>query len=95
MSGSWKVRRDCIEELLGPTRDALEDPQELEYERRFTKGPAGSFKNLIRAANGAKPQIVLRDAVNNDVEIVQAARGALPAADGLPAPGPRPFPHRP
>lgn len=63
MSGSWQARRDCVEQILGATRNALEDLQELEYERRFTKGPSGSFKNLISAADGVKPQIVRRDAV--------------------------------
>ncbi|MFE9240481.1 hypothetical protein [Streptomyces sp. NPDC007007] len=87
MSGSWKARRDCIEQLLGPTRDALEDLQELEYERRFTKGPSGSFKNLIFAADGAKPQIVLRDAVNNDVEIVRNSDNCLVFTDPLPPHG--------
>ncbi|MFJ3106521.1 hypothetical protein [Streptomyces sp. NPDC086835] len=87
MSGSWKARRDCIEQILGPTRDALEDLQELEYERRFTKGPSGSFKNLIFAADGAKPQIVLRDAVNNDVEIVRHADTCLVFTDPLPPHG--------
>lgn len=28
-------------------------------------------KNLIFAANGPKPELVLRDAVNNDIEIVR------------------------
>ncbi len=87
MSGSWKARRDCIEEILGPTRDALEDLQELEYERRFTKGPSGSFKNLIFAADGVKPEIVLRDAVNNEVEIVRHADTCLVFTDPLPPHG--------
>ncbi|MER6503089.1 hypothetical protein ABT218_27910 [Streptomyces sp. NPDC001455] len=58
--------------------------QELEYERRFTKLPSGSFKNLIFAADGPKPQIVLRDAVNNDVEIVRNADNCLVFTDSLP-----------
>ncbi|MEV7077806.1 hypothetical protein AB0N88_04500 [Streptomyces sp. NPDC093516] len=48
-SGGWQARRDCIEQILGPTRDALEDLQELEYERRLNKGPSGALKNLIFA----------------------------------------------
>ncbi|MGP3974457.1 hypothetical protein ACTWQF_10720 [Streptomyces sp. 8N114] len=87
MRGSWQARRDCIEQILGPTRDALEELQELEYERRFTNGPSGSFKNLIFAADGAKPQIVLRDAVNNDVEIVRHADTCLVFTDPLPPHG--------
>ncbi|MGJ3557997.1 hypothetical protein ACR6C2_00075 [Streptomyces sp. INA 01156] len=83
-SGGWQARRDCIEQILGPTRNALEDLQELEYERRFTKGPSGAFKNLIFAADGAKPDLVLRDAVNNEVEIVRHADACLVFTDPLP-----------
>ncbi|MFF7888702.1 hypothetical protein ACH40F_47945 [Streptomyces sp. NPDC020794] len=87
MRNSWQARRDCIEEILGPTRDALEQLQELEYESKFTKGPSGRFKNLIFAADGAKPEIVLRDAVNNDVEIVRNADTCLVFSDPLPPQG--------
>ncbi|CAL9327796.1 hypothetical protein SUDANB106_00009 [Streptomyces sp. enrichment culture] len=87
MSGSWQARRDCVEQILGPTRDALEDLQELEYEQRFSKGPSGSFKNLIFAADGVKPEIVLRDAVNNDVELVRNADSCLVFTDPLPPHG--------
>jgi len=35
------------------------------------KGVAGKVKNLIFAANGPKPEIVLIDSVSNDIQIVQ------------------------
>ncbi len=35
------------------------------------KGVAGKVKNLICAANGPKPEIVLLDSVSNDIQIVQ------------------------
>ncbi|MFE6481769.1 hypothetical protein ACFVGN_02320 [Streptomyces sp. NPDC057757] len=85
--GGWQARRECIEGLLGPTREALEELQEIEYERRFKNGPSGTFKNLIFAAVGPKPKIVLRDAVNNDVEIVQNAENCLVYSDPLSAQG--------
>ena len=85
--GGWQKRRECVEGLLGPTRDALEELEEIEYERRFRKGPTGTFKNLIFAADGPKPKIVLRDAVNNDVEIVQNAEYCLVYSDPLPPHG--------
>ncbi|RPK92269.1 hypothetical protein EES46_09480 [Streptomyces sp. ADI98-10] len=85
--GGWQARRGCIEGLLGPTLQALEDLQEIEYEQRFKNGPRGTFKNLIFAAVGPKPKIVLRDAVNNDVEIVQNAKNCLVYSDPLPAQG--------
>ncbi|MGW5925985.1 hypothetical protein ACWF2L_07015 [Streptomyces anulatus] len=88
--GGWQARRECIEELLGPTRQALEDLQETEYEQRFKNGPRGNFKNLIFAAVGPKPQIVLRDAVSNEVEIVRNADNCLVYKDPLPAAHSRP-----
>ncbi|MFF0067162.1 hypothetical protein ACFYRC_37825 [Streptomyces sp. NPDC005279] len=85
--GGWQARRECVEGILGPTRHALEEWEELEYESRFKKGPTGSFKNLIFAADGEKPEIVLRDAVNNNVEIVRNARTCLVYSDPLPPHG--------
>jgi hypothetical protein len=35
------------------------------------------MKNLIFAADGPKPRIVLRDAINNDLEIVENAESCL------------------
>ncbi|MFD6821461.1 hypothetical protein ACFWC5_13925 [Streptomyces sp. NPDC060085] len=46
-----------------------------------------SFKNLIFAADGANPQIVLRDALNNDVENVRNADTCLVFTDPLPPHG--------
>lgn len=40
-------------------------------------GVAGELKNLIFAADGPKPRIVLRDAVNNVIEIVENAQYCL------------------
>ncbi len=82
-SGGWAARRECVESLLGPARDALEQLEEAEYEAQFKKGPTGRFKNLIFAADGPKPKIVLRDAVNNDVEIVSNADNCLVFTDPL------------
>lgn len=41
------------------------------------KGVSGEMKNLIFAADGPKPKIVLRDAVNNVIEIVENAQHCL------------------
>lgn len=40
-------------------------------------GVRGELKNIIFAAVGAKPKIVLRDALNNDVDIVEGADRCL------------------
>lgn len=50
-------------------------------------GVAGTTKNLIFAANGPKPQIVLRDAMNNDIQIVENAEYCLVYEDPIPAEG--------
>jgi very-short-patch-repair endonuclease len=41
------------------------------------RGVRGAMKNLIFAANGPKPKIVLSDAVNNDLKIVENAEHCL------------------
>ncbi|WP_371786932.1 hypothetical protein [Streptosporangium subroseum] len=45
--------------------------------RRIGSGVRGAMKNLIFAAIGPKPEIVLGDAVNNDLRIVKNERGCL------------------
>ncbi len=57
-----------------------------EYDRQ-TGGVTGTLKNLIFAANGPKPELVLRDAVNNDVEIVRNAEFCLVFDQPLPRDG--------
>jgi very-short-patch-repair endonuclease len=42
-----------------------------------TGGVAGAPKNLIFAADGPKPEIVLSDAINNDIQIVKNAEHCL------------------
>lgn len=44
-------------------------------------------KNLIFAANGPKPELVLRDAVNNDIEIVRNGEYCLVYDQPIPADG--------
>jgi len=45
--------------------------------RRIGSGVRGAMKNLIFAAIGPKPEIVLDDAVNNDLRIVRNEQGCL------------------
>lgn len=44
---------------------------------RAQTGVAGTMKNLIFASTGEKPELIIRDAVNNDVEIVRNADKVL------------------
>lgn len=46
-------------------------------ERLGAHGVAGDLKNLIFSADGPKPRIVLRDAINNVIEIVENAAYCL------------------
>lgn len=54
---------------------------------RAQVGVAGTMKNLIFASVGEKPELVFRDAVNNDVEIVKHADKVLVFDRPLPSSG--------
>lgn len=54
---------------------------------RVQAGVAGTMKNLIFASVGEKPELVFRDAVNNDVEIVKHADKVLVFDRSLPSSG--------
>lgn len=54
---------------------------------RAQAGVAGAMKNLIFASIGEKPELVIRDAVNNDVEIVKHADKVLVFDRALPSSG--------
>ncbi|WP_431929898.1 hypothetical protein [Nonomuraea jabiensis] len=51
------------------------------------RGVDGEFKNLIFAANGPKPKIALRSAINNDLEITENAEYCLTYTRALAAGG--------
>lgn len=54
---------------------------------RALAGVAGAMKNLIFASIGEKPELVFRDAVNNDVEIIKHADKVLVFDRPLPSSG--------
>jgi very-short-patch-repair endonuclease len=54
---------------------------------RAQAGVAGALKNLIFASVGEKPELIFRDAVNNDVEIVKHADKVLIFDRPLPGSG--------
>jgi len=64
------LARKVIEEYGDPTLEQLLAPSGL-------VGVSGELKNLIFAANGPKPRIVLRDAINNIIEITENAEFCL------------------
>lgn len=54
--GGWQARRECIEELLGPTRQALEDLQEAEE----PEAAETLYRRLYRSLGSLPEQTVLR-----------------------------------
>ncbi|AOK06933.1 hypothetical protein LGM90_29145 [Burkholderia sp. AU28942] len=54
---------------------------------RAQAGVAGAMKNLIFASTGEKPELVFRDALNNDVEITKHADKVLVFDRALPSSG--------
>ena len=64
------IARAVAEEYDDPDLVALISPAGL-------RGVDGELKNLIFAANGPKPRIVLQDAINNVIDIVEHADACL------------------
>lgn len=64
------VARRVADEIDAPELLALVD-------RLGPTGVAGDLKNLIFAADGPKPKIVFRDAINNDIDIVENEQHCL------------------
>ena len=65
-----EVARNVVAQFGAPELVAV-------LERLGAHGVAGDLKNLIFAADGPKPRIVLRDAINNVIEIVENAQYCL------------------
>ena len=86
-SGKWRfverrIKHWPLPELLTLARkvaDVYDDDPALNHLLGMTGpgGVRGALKNLIFAANGPKPKIVLRDAINNDLEITENAEHCL------------------
>jgi hypothetical protein len=74
--GGWGARRGYLNELFNPVFSRLE---RLEDEQATTsvRGVDGQLKNIIFASTGPKPRIVLRDAMNNVVEVVEHGEHCL------------------
>jgi hypothetical protein len=84
--GKWRyverrIRHRKLPELLALAGDvsSVYDDRVLNHliGLASTGGVRGEMKNLIFAADGPKPQIVLRDAINNDLEIVENGQYCL------------------
>ena len=75
-----KVARAVLAEWDDPELQQLVD-------RMGATGVAGELKNLIFASTGPKPEIVLRDALNNTIEITKGGSTCLIYDRPLPAEG--------
>ncbi|SCQ62645.1 Hypothetical protein PFR_JS9-2_1486 [Propionibacterium freudenreichii] len=89
---TWELRRlvalgrRMVAELDLP-ETLLPDLKALLAEYDKGGGVGTPAKNLIFAANGPKPDLVLRDAINNDVEIVRNGEYCLIYDEPIPADG--------
>ena len=74
--GSYHRRRNYLNDLFDPIFSRLEQLED-EQAAGGVRGVDGQLKNIIFAPNGPKPRIVLRDAINNIVEVVENAECCL------------------
>lgn len=86
-----RLQQKPLDFLVGLAQKILvehDDPRLRKVLSRFTSsGVAGQAKNLIFATNGPKPEIVLSDAVNNDIQIVRNAEFCLVFDEPFPVEG--------
>jgi len=75
-AGGWGARRGYLSQLFEPVWAAL-DEAGVAPTSDSVRGVDGELKNIIFASSGPKPEIVLRDAVNNIVEIVRHEKSCL------------------
>jgi hypothetical protein len=76
MGGSWEARRTYLDDLFNPVLTRLEELED-EQAAHAIRGVDGELKNIIFASTGPKPRIVLRDAMNNVIEVVENAEYCL------------------
>jgi len=76
-----RLKGKSIEELTELARKVVAEYGDQELSvllgRLGAHGVSGELKNLIFAADGPKPRIVLRDAINNVIEVVENAQYCL------------------
>jgi very-short-patch-repair endonuclease len=75
--GSWAMRRGYINELFTPVLAKLEELEDSASDTLGFRGVDGEMKNIIFASTSYKPEIVLRDAISNTIEVVSNADTCL------------------
>ena len=76
MGGSWAARRGYLNELFSPILSRLDELEDGNTHGSM-RGVDGQPRNLIFGSTGPKPQIVLRDAINNIIEVTRNAEYCL------------------
>ncbi|MEU7883485.1 hypothetical protein [Microbispora bryophytorum] len=76
MGYSWAARRSYLHELFEPVFARLDELEEQKTAGAF-RGVDGALKNIIFASNGPKPRIILHDAINNVIEVIENAQYCL------------------
>lgn len=77
MAESWKNRRGYLSELFSPVLSRLGETEAAMLDAVAYRGVDGEMKNIIFGSTGAKPEIVLRDAINNVIEVVRYSEFSL------------------
>lgn len=76
-SGGWAARRAYLSNVFNPVFTRLDDLDDEQGTRSGLRGVDGQPRNLIFASTGPKPDIVLRDAIDNVVEVTRNAEHCL------------------
>jgi hypothetical protein len=75
--GGWAARRGYLNDLFIPVFSRMDELDDARAGDTDAKGVDGQLRDLIFASNGPKPQIVLRDAINNVIEVMRGAEYCL------------------
>lgn len=75
-AGGWGARRGYLSDLFGPVFSGLDKLDSTASDTNL-RGADGQLRNLIFASAGQKPEIVLRDAIANVVEVTRHADSCL------------------
>ncbi|HUR07556.1 MAG TPA: hypothetical protein VM347_33780 [Nonomuraea sp.] len=75
--GGWAARRGYLNEQFNPIFVRLDDLEDEQRGRKGLRAVDGQIRNLVFASSGPKPDIVLRDAIDNIIEVTRNAEYCL------------------
>ncbi|MGH3621981.1 MAG: hypothetical protein ACRDQ5_09350, partial [Sciscionella sp.] len=76
-AGGWGARRGYLSEVFNPVFTRLDDLDDERGVRSRLRSVDGQPRNLIFASTGPKPDIVLRDSIDNVIEVTRNAEYCL------------------